>query len=353
MPNNPIVVKELHEFVTRLTQKAGLPEEEGGILAHTLIEADLKGIRTHGLLRLPIYLKRMETGVIDVQESIRVVSDRGAITRLDARNSLGQVACVRGMASAIAKAERSGLAACGIFNSNHCGALGYYTDLAAEKKMIGVCTTNVFPLMAPVGGQEKVVGNNPFSISVPRAQDLPITYDVATSTVSYGRVLTFLRKGAKIPLGWVLDGQGRPTDNPEELISRRGSMTPFAEHKGYGLAFVLEILAGVLTGAAFGQGLHSLYDADHFAGLGHFLLVLNIDFFMDPDHFFQRLEEWIQEVKGSPLAEDSKEILLPGELEQKNKAENLKTGLTYDQSLLDEINLLAHKYALTPLGKGY
>jgi ureidoglycolate dehydrogenase (NAD+) len=349
MPNTPISITRLNQFIIDLTRKAGLPLEQGRILAETLIEADLKGIRTHGLLRLPIYIKRMETGVIEVKESMQVISARGSVSQLDARNGLGQVACVRAMELALAKAEQFGLGACGVKSSNHCGALGYYTDLAAEKKMIGFCTTNVFPLMAPTGGREKVVGNNPFAISVPRAKALPITYDVATSTVSYGRVLTYLRRDEEIPPGWILDGQGLPTDNPEELISRRGSMTPFAGHKGYGLAFVLEILSAILTGASFGKGLHSLYDAGHLAGLGHFLLVLNIGFFMDPEIFFQRLEEWVAEVKGSGLAAGSREILVPGEIEQKNKAENSKTGLIYDDLLLDEIDLLAHKYALAPL----
>ena len=351
MSNTPIAIERLNKFIVALTQKAGLSEEQALILADTLIEADLKGIRTHGMLRLPIYVKRMETGVVNVKEEMTVVKEARTVQQLDARNGLGQVACFRGMGLAIAKAEEFGLGACGIFNSNHCGALGYYTDLAVEKKMIGIMTTNVFPLMAPVGGKEKVVGNNPFAVSVPRLEGPPITYDVATSTVSYGKVLTFLRRGEDIPLGWVLDKKGLPTDNPEELISRRGSMTPFAGHKGYGLAFILEILAGVLTGAAFGQGLHSLYDADHVAGLGQFLMAINIENFMEPEVFFHRLEEWIEEVKFSPLAADSSEILIPGEIEQKNKNENLKTGLVYDEILLKEIDLLAEKYSMAPLSE--
>jgi ureidoglycolate dehydrogenase (NAD+) len=351
MTYSPIAVPRLYQFIKDLTRKAGLEESPAHLLADTLIEADLKGIRTHGLLRLPIYIKRMETGVVDVRRAMTATSDRGSVAQLDAGNGLGQAACVQGMALAIAKAEQSGMGACGIRNSNHCGALGYYTDLAAEKKMIGFCTTNVFPLMAPTGGREKVVGNNPFAFSIPRLKDPPITYDVATSTVSYGRVLTYLRRGENIPLGWVLDGQGRDTDNPEELISRRGSLTPFAGHKGYGLAFVMEIFSALLTGASFGRRLHSMYDADHPAGLGHFLLVLNIAFFLDPDIFFQHLEEWVAEVKGSERTNHAEEILIPGEVEQRNKALQGQTGLVYEDLLLDEINLLAHKYGLPPLGR--
>lgn len=344
-----IDIKRLHGFIVELTKKAGLPEEQARILADTLIDADLKGIDTHGVLRLPVYVKRMESGVINVKEAIPAVREKGAIQHLDVRNGLGQVACVRGMGLAIAKAEQFGLGACGVFNSNHCGVLGYYTELAAEKRMIGLSTSNVFPLMAPVGGKEKVVGNNPLAVSVPRAQGPPITYDLATSTVSYGKVLTFLRRGEKIPLDWALDDKGLPTDNPEEVISKRGSMTPFAGHKGYGLAFILEILAGVLTGAGFGRQLHSLYDVGQFAGIGQFLMAINIDYFMEPEVFFRRLEEWIQEVKFSELAVDSQEILIPGEIEHRNKIKNLRTGLSYDEALLNEIDLLAHRYALAPL----
>ena len=165
-----IPIERLNDFIVELTKKAGLPEEQARILAQTLIDADLKGLDTHGLLRLPIYVKRMETGVVEVSEPVQVVREKGAIKLLDARNGLGQVACVRGMELAMEKAEQFGLGACGIINSNHCGALGYYTELAAEKRMIGLMTTNVFPLMAPVGGREKVVGNNPLAVSVPRSQ---------------------------------------------------------------------------------------------------------------------------------------------------------------------------------------
>jgi LDH2 family malate/lactate/ureidoglycolate dehydrogenase len=344
-----IPIKKLNEFIIELTRKAGLPEEQAGLLADTLIDADLKGIDTHGLLRLPIYVKRMETGVINVNEPIRLVKEKGVIQLLDARNVLGQVACVRGMELAISKAEQFGLGASGIFNSNHCGALGYYTELAAEKKMIGLSTTNVVPLMAPIGGKEKVVGNNPLAISVPRTQGPPVTYDSATSTVSYGKVLTYLRRGEEIPLGWALDDKGLETDNPEEVISKRGSLTPFAAHKGYGLAFILEILAGVLTGAGFGRQLRSLYDADHFSGIGQFFLAINVEYFMDTDLFFGRLEEWIEQVKGSAPVRETKEILIPGEISQRNKQKNLQTGITYDEALINELNLLAHRYGVSLL----
>ena len=339
----------LRAFVIDLTTRAGLSRSEAPILADSLIEADLRGIRTHGLLRLPIYIRRMEAGVIAVKETIQVSGERGAIKVLDAKNGLGQVACVRGMEEALSKAEQFGLGSCTVFNSNHCGVLGYYSELAAARGMIGFSATNVFPLMAPTGGKEKVLGNNPLALSVPRLKADPITYDVATSTVSYGKILTYQRRGEKIPLGWVLDVLGQPTDNPEAAISGQGSLTPFAGHKGYGLAFMLEILAGVLTGAAFGPQIHSLYDVRQFAGLGHFLMAMNIGYFMDPEMFFQRLERWIEMVKFSEPAAGSEEILIPGELEHRNRKRNLEEGLTYDESLLEEINLLADHYTCSRL----
>jgi LDH2 family malate/lactate/ureidoglycolate dehydrogenase len=344
-----IPIKRLTEFIVALTKKAGLPEEQALILAQTLIDADLKGIDTHGLLRLPIYVKRMETGVINIDDPVEVVKEKGVIHLLDARNGLGQVACVRGMELAMTKAEQFGLGACGVFNSNHCGALGYYAELAAQKKMIGLMTTNVFPLMAPVGGKEKVIGNNPLAVSIPRSDGLPVTYDAATSTISYGKVLIFLRRGEDLPLGWALDDQGMPTGDPEEVIAQRGSLTPVGAHKGFGLAFILEILSGVLTGAGFGRQLRSLYDAEQLSGIGQFLLAINIEFFMELELFFTRLEAWIREVKGSSPALETKEIFIPGESSQRNKAKNLKTGLLYDNTLLNELNLLAHRYAISPL----
>ena len=185
--------------------------------------------------------------------------------------------------------------------------------------------------MAPTGGKEKVIGNNPFAISVPRLNDFPITYDVATSTVAYGKILMAQKEGKKIPFGWALDNNGQPTDDPDDVILRDGSLMPFEKHKGYGFAFMLEILAGVLTGANFSYQIHSMYDLNECAGLGHFMMAIDIEYFMDLDQFYKRLDLFIESIKLSKLAMGSNEILIPGEIEQRNKTLNMEKGLTYDR----------------------
>jgi len=344
-----IKAEGLHSFIIDLTTKAGLTKEDAGVFAESLIDADLKGIRSHGLIRLPIYVRRMESGVIDTAKRVEVVKEKGSIKILDAKHGLGQVAGMRGMEMAMTVAKEFGVGICGIFNSNHFGALGYYTELASKAEMIGLAITNTFPIMAPFGGKEKVIGNNPFAISVPRSRDFPITYDIATSTVAYGKIMVAQREGKKIPLGWALDSEGTPTDNPDEVILRNGSLTPFEKHKGYGLAFVLEILAGVLTGASFGRQIHSMFDFKELAGLGHFMMAIDIEHFMELENFYDRLEQFVQGIKFSGLAKDAEEILIPGEAEHKNKRINMEKGLAYDLSLVEEINILAKKYSCASL----
>ncbi len=344
-----IKVENLNSFVIDLTTKTGLTRSDAGILAESLIDADLKGIRSHGLIRLPVYIRRMESGVIDTAKRVEVVKEKGSIRILNANHGLGQVAGMGGMEMAMTAAKESGVGICGIFNSNHFGTLGYYTELASKAEMIGLAITNTFPIMAPLGGKEKVIGNNPFAISVPRSRDFPITYDVATSTVAYGKIMVAQREAKKIPLGWALDSDGTPTDNPDEVILRNGSLTPFEKHKGYGLAFVLEILAGVLTGASFGRQIHSMFDLKEFAGLGHFMMAIDIEHFMALENFYDRLEKFVQGIKLSRLAKGAEEILIPGELEHRNKRVNMGNGLAYDLSLIEEINMLAEKYSCAGL----
>ncbi len=340
-----IGAESLYSFIVDLTAKTSLRKSDAGILAESLIDADLKGIRSHGLIRLPVYIRRIESGVIEIAKEVKAVREKGAVKILNANHGLGQVAGVRGMEMAMSIAKKFGVGICGIFNSNHFGALGYYTERASKEEMIGLAITNTFPAMAPLGGKEKAIGNNPFAISVPRLRDFPITYDVSTSTVAYGKIMVAQREGKKIPLGWALDSEGNPTDDPDEVILRNGSLTPFEKHKGYGLAFVLEILAGILTGASFGRQIHSMFDLKELAGLGHFMIASDIEHFMEVENFYDRLEQFVQSIKLSGLAKGAEEILIPGEVEHRNKKMNLEKGLTYDLPLVEEINVLARKYS--------
>jgi len=349
MANIIVRAENLNSFIVDLTVKIGLAESDAKILASSLIDADLKAIQSHGLMRLPIYVKRIESGVIDIVNKVEIVRERDSIKILNANNGLGQVAGVMGVEEATTCARELGVGICGIFNSNHFGTLGYYTEMISSKKMVGMAITNTFPMMAPVGGREKLIGNNPFAISVPRSKNFPITYDVATSTVAYGKILMAKKQGKKMPLGWALDHNGQPTDEPDDVILRNGSLMPFGEHKGFGLAFMLEILAGVLTGANFSHQIHSMYNLNEFASLGHFIMAIDIEHFMDLEEFYKRLELFVETIKFSQLAIGAKEILIPGEIEHRNKRINLEKGLTYDDSVIEEINILAKKYSCSSL----
>jgi LDH2 family malate/lactate/ureidoglycolate dehydrogenase len=342
-----LVVEEITSFIVALTTKIGLSESDAAIFAESIVDADLKGIFSHGMIRLPIYIRRMECGLVDVASRAEIVKNNQAISLLDAKNGLGQVAGVKGMEAAITSANKFGVGICGIFRSNHFGALGYYTEMASRHGMIGMATTNSFPAMAPVGGKEKVIGNNPFAVSVPRSKENPITYDVSTSTVALGKILVAQKEGKKIPLGWALDSEGKPTEDPEDVVLRNGSLAPFEKHKGYGFAVILEILAGVLTGAHFAKQIRSLYDLKEFSDLGHFMMAIDIRYFMELHDFYERLERFIENMKSSKLATGADEILIPGEIEHRKRMLSLNQGIAYEESILEEVNALAKTYSCT------
>lgn len=329
-------------FLKKVFTVVGMVEEEANICAEGLIYASLRGIDSHGISRLKIYLERLEKGLVNPRPNPVVIKSNGAVSLLDGDNGPGIVVARRAIEISIDKAAYFGIAATGVLNSNHCGALAYYTEYAASKGFIGYMSTNTTATMAPWGGKRPYLGTNPFSIAVPRTKNSPIILDMSSSVVARGKIINSLQKGEKIPDGWALDENGISTNDPVQAL--KGMVMPLGGPKGYGIALICDILCGVLTGAEFGTNIGSLYkDMNKKQGIGHFCIVINIEFLIGSTRFHQRIEEFCSEIKRIPPRDSVSEILLPGEPERKIK-EKRKQGIPISENLYKEFQEIGLRY---------
>jgi LDH2 family malate/lactate/ureidoglycolate dehydrogenase len=308
-----VAPQDLRDLVTNLLEKVGVPRADGAMVAEVMVNADLKGVESHGVRWLDIYLKRIQAGSVKPVTTIKVVKEKAGLLLVDAQGGLGQVAFTKAIQMAIAKAKTTGVCAVGVRNTNHCGMLGFYTELATKANMAAITMTNSTPLMAPWGGTTLCIGTNPISFGVPTQGD-PVILDMATSASARGKIFLAAQKGYKLPDGVALNKDGEPTTDPKEALE--GILLPVGGPKGYGLSLVIDIMAGIMTGSNFGQGITSLYgDLAKAQDIGHFAVIINIEDFLDIDDFFACMQRSKNELKGSKLAKGFSEIFLPGEIE--------------------------------------
>lgn len=340
--------ESLQAFCEALLETAGMVPEDADVVAGLLVEADLRGYETHGVARLGIYLDRVKHGVMRVAPEMRVVSQGIAMAVLDGGHGFGQVAGVRAMDLAVEKARRAGVGVVGVRNSGHLGALGVLAMKALAHRMIGLVITNTSPIMAPWGGVEPVLGNNPFAVAVPREKGEPVVLDMALSVSARGNIILAARENKPIPLGWALNRMGEPTTDAGEALL--GSVLPMAGHKGYAMALVADILAGVLTGASVGREVGSVVppDLSRPLGMGHMVAALDIGQFMQWEQFQERLEQLLGQVMDSPLAKGSAGIHIPGERSASERTRRLREGIRLKPSTMAELARLGKEYGVAP-----
>ena len=269
-----VTVPQIEEFSAMVLSWVGIPEGDAKITAHILAQADLRGIDSHGVARLPIYVKRIRLGLINKEPEIKIVGENAGLAVVDGDNGLGQVVANHAMKLCLRKARENGVSFVAVKNSNHFGIGAYYAMMALEEDMIGIVGTNTSPLMAPFGGKEPLLGTNPIAVAVPTKEEHPVVLDMATSLVPRGKIEIYARKGEKLPLGWAIDADGRPTQEPEEAL--KGTLLPMGGPKGYGLSMVVDLLAGAVAGAAVGGGVGSLFgNMERPQNVGHFMLAVD------------------------------------------------------------------------------
>ncbi|WP_137176903.1 Ldh family oxidoreductase [Roseomonas sp. AR75] len=323
----------LRGHVAALFAAAGVPQEDAALVADTLVRADLWGHSSHGVMRAPWYLDRLRTGVMTPVTAPETVVDAGAICVIDGRDGVGQVIAHRAMTDAIRRARQHGVGIISVRLSNHHGALGYFTRMAAEQGCIGFLAANGSPAMAPWGGRKQMIGTNPWSIAAPAGRHAPMMLDIANTVVARGKIFLARQKGQPIPLGWAIDAEGRPTTDPIAALS--GVILPMAEHKGYAISLMMDVLSGVLSGSSVMTEVNGPYVADKRSGSGHFVMALDIARFGPLDAFERRIEGMIAEIKAVPRAEGFDEVFYPGEIEARNEARHLREGLDLPRKSLD------------------
>lgn len=306
----PLVhVDSLKKFCTAVLKKCGVPDDHIIIITESIVYAHLRGKGTHGVTRLPIYVNKMQHGLISPTTRLKLIKDSPVITVLDADNGFGQVAAHKGMELCVEKAGKFGIGVVGIRNSNNFGTAGFIAELATKNKMIGVVLANSAPAIAPTGGSKPVLGTNPIGLAFPRDKNqFPVSLDMATSFAARGKIRLAAKNNEKIPFGWALDANGQPTDDPLEGL--KGSMIPIGEHKGYGLSLAVDILAGLLTGAAFGGDVKPLNQTEGYSNYGHLLLAINVSFFTDYSNYVQKMNALESRIK---MSGEAGSVFLPGE----------------------------------------
>jgi LDH2 family malate/lactate/ureidoglycolate dehydrogenase len=334
-PDARIAPDALREFGTRVLASLGVPAADAALVADSLVQADLWGHQSHGLLRLPWYAARLRSGAMRAVTDPGVLSDTGPLVLLDGRDGIGQVLTERARGLAVDRARTHGVGVVGVRNSNHFGTAMYFTRRAARDGYVAVLTTNASPAMAPWGGREKRLGTNPWSIAAPGPDGRVVAVDIANTAVARGKIYLAKNRGEAIPESWALTADGAPTTDPAEGVL--GVILPMAGHKGYAISFLMDVLSGALTGSAVGTGVHGPYEADRSSGCGHLFLALDPDAFGDRAGYEARVGQLLDEVKSVPLAQGFDEVFYPGEVEDRAEAANLAAGgvVLAERSLAD------------------
>jgi LDH2 family malate/lactate/ureidoglycolate dehydrogenase len=348
MPDKDVVVRAeaMESFITELFQKTGMSPQDAAYCAQSLITTNLWGIDSHGVLRAPIYVERLSSGAMNTKPDIRRVRGFGALEVLDGDDGAGFVVGRAAMERAIELAQQHGVSAVGVIRSNHFGAAGLYARIATEAGMIGVVMTNVMPNMVAPGGSKPITGNNPIAIGVPTSGEFPFMLDISLSNAAGGKLLLASKKGDRIPLDWATDREGRPTDDPGKAFA--GFLLPVGGHKGLGLSYVVDILSGLITGGVFQHEMKSMYKhRDDPSQTCHFMIVINPLAIMSREEMGSRLVDFYQTIKASPMWDENREMMLPGEIEHRTAVSRRASGIPLPIKLFTELIALGEELGVT------
>ena len=345
-------VEHLREFTERVFVSCGVPKEDATTAADVLLTADIWGIASHGVARLRAYFEMLTRGLINPRPQMKTLRELPATAVLDGDNGLGLVVGPQANVMAMEKAEAAGSGWVSVCHSNHFGIAGYYPFKAIERDLIGWAMTNTPPLVSPLWGAERMLGTNPIAVAFPGQDEPPVVIDMSTSGVSYGVVETATRNGSTLPEGLLIDGDGRPTTLPADLVNG-GALMPLGGdrirggHKGYCLAAMIDLLCGVLSGANWGPFIppfpHYLKQPERSVGkgLGHLFGAFRIDGFMEPNEFKLRVDEWRRVFKATKPAPQAEGVLIPGDPERAAEARCMKDGVPLVQAVIEDLRVVS------------
>ena len=334
----------LHGFCMDAFEKFGFTEAEANIIQDVLLTADLYGIESHGMQRMVRYHKCIEKGMIHVDAKPEVVFETPVSAVVDGHDGMGQLIGHFAMELAIEKAKKSGVGIVSARNSNHYGIAGYYANMACKEGLIGFSCTNSEAIMVPTFGRKAMIGSNPIACVMP-AEPYNFFFDASTTVVTRGKLEMYNKAEKPLPVGWALDKDGRPTTDP--AAGRAGSLVPIGGAKGSGLAIMVDVLCGILSGGPYGPHLHDLYVMDEPQGVSHFLGAIDIAHFIEPAAFKSALSAMSREIKALKKADGVEEIFLPGERSGRKAEENAANGIEVPQPVYEELLELGKPYGLS------
>ena len=329
--------------VTRETLKAcGVSEESTEAILETIHYANRCDIPTHGIGRLPLYVEKIKAGYFNPKDEVEMVFDSDAVAVLEAHGCFGQVAAKKAIDLALDKAEKYGIAAVGVRNSNNFGTAGYYGDYAARHGMAAFVFANAAPAIAPTGGSKTIFGTNPLCFAFPGSDaNDPIVLDMATTVAARSKVRQAARSGEKIPMDWAIGPDGKPTDDPNEAL--KGSLLPIAGYKGYGLSLFIDVFAGLLTGSAYAGEVRPLSEMSQASNNGHLFVVIDTKRFMDSDELNARVNHFCEAVRA--CGEEGM-VMLPGEPGYKKMAVQTD-AVTISAKQFEAVNEIAEKVGVS------
>ncbi len=341
----------LRDFIRAALVAQGLPEADAATVAELMAQADLQGSDGHGVIRLPQYTRRIQAGGINVRPTIRVVQEKSAMAVVDGDNGMGHLVVSHAVDLAIAKARECGVGWVSTRHSNHAGPASLYARKPLEHQMLGlyfaVGNANHLP---PWGGMEMLLSTNPIAAAFPAGTEPPVVLDMATTVAAYGKVKARAKRGEPMPEGWMIDREGKPLTDPAR--ASEGFLLPIGEHKGYGLALMVGLLAGTLGGAAMGREVID-FNADHVTvtNTGQAILVLDLAAFGDPAVFMQSVEALVRDIRGSARLPGVERIWLPGEQSHLRREAARIEGIPMAPALLAELDQLADSLQVPRLAR--
>jgi LDH2 family malate/lactate/ureidoglycolate dehydrogenase len=339
----------LRDFVAEVYRTTGASADDAFVAADAMVQADLWGHQSHGVLRLGWYYARLRSGAMHAATNLSFPIDAGAIAVMDGGDSIGPVVAKAATHDAIRRAKAHGIGAVSVRNSNHFGTCMYFTRMAAQEGCIMLLTTNGGPNMAPWGGLKKMIGTNPWSVAAPAGRFAPMIMDVANSGVARGKIFLAQMRREPIPLGWAIDSKGRPTTDPVDAL--KGFILPMAEHKGYAIGAMVDVLSGVLSGSGFLDEVHGPYDPVNRSRAGHLMLALDIAAFQPLEEFHARMERYVESLKAVPVAEGVDEVFYPGEREARAHDRQVARGIMLPADTLAGLDKVAQEAGVEPVAR--
>ncbi len=326
-----IEYSKLCELISVRLQAAGIPQERADIEAAIMAEADLLEVPSHGVRMLPGLLRALAEGRVAPAPELKPLRDLGAICVLDCGNGPGRFASATAMQEAVKRAKQFGVGVCLAKNTTHWGRAHAYASRAAQAGFIGICTTNAIPTMAIWGAKKKVIGNNPLAIGIPGiAADEPIVLDMAMSQAAVGKVSTWLREGRSVPGNWGIDANGNPSASAQDILA--GAVLPMGEHKGAGLALMMELLTAALAGAAFTQEIFARDQSGIDADSTKIFIALNVAAFIEPEVFQNRVSDFLHY-----LEQEASPFQFPGERGWEARVKNLREGVPLHDEIVAQL----------------